>query len=379
MKKYLLSGVAAGVVAFAAAPAMAQIDLTVGGHTKNYVGWLSQDTAPTTDERNFDITRETELHVNAEGTADNGLVYGFHLEMNVDGGNGGTIPEESYLYLASNMGRVNVGSEDGAAYLLQVAAPSADSNIDGIRQYIQPVNYGIASANTAFTVYLNTTVNAADGFDYDNDFAGQANEKLTYLSPVWSGFQFGLSYTPDRDSALNSGPAREGFAQDDQANTYGEVYEGAVRYEGTFNNVGFALGAGYTKGMLEQDGGTGLDDYKEWNVGADFNIGAFGVGGVWTENNNGTDVGDADRTFVVGVDYTTGPFQLGASYYDKDDENGLAAGEYETARYTGGVIYTAAPGLSFRGSISHISHESPTAGVSDVDATSVLGGIQLNF
>ena len=378
MKKYLLSGVAAGVVAFAAAPAMAQIDLTVGGHTKNYVGWLSQDTAPTTDERNFDITRETELHVNAEGTADNGLVYGFHLEMNVDGGNGGTIPEESYLYLASNMGRVNVGSEDGAAYLLQVAAPSADSNIDGIRQYIQPVNYSIASANTAFTTYLNTTVNTADGFDYDNDFAGQANEKLTYLSPVWSGFQFGLSYTPDRDSALNSGPAREGFAQDDQANTYGEVYEGAVRYEGTFNNVGFALGAGYTKGMLEQDTAA-LDDYKEWNVGADFNIGAFGVGGVWTENNNGTDAGDQDRTFVVGVDYTTGPFQLGASYYDKDDENGLAAGEYETARYTGGVIYTAAPGLSFRGSISHISHESPTAGVSDVDATSVLGGIQLNF
>ncbi len=385
MKKYLLSGVAAGVVAFAAAPAMAQIDITVGGHSKTYVGWADQDGDATNvgESQSFDMLRESELHINAEGTADNGLVYGVHLEMNVDGGDNTTMPDESYVYLASNMGRVNLGSEDGANYLLQVAAPSADSNIDGLRQYIQPVNYTDVSSTAAFETYLHggtTTAQGGDGWDYDNDFTG-IDEKITYLSPVWNGFQFGLSYTPEVGD-VNSASGLTGFATEDTADSeVDQAYEAAVRYEGTFNNVGFAVGAGYTHAEVVDIAPASvlIDDYKEWNVGADLDIGAFGVGAIWTENNNASSQGDEDRTFVIGADYTTGPFKLGASYYDRDDEATLAAGEYETQRYTGGVIYTAAPGLSFRGSISHIEHESPTAGVSDVEATSLLGGVQINF
>lgn len=395
MKKLLLCSAAVVGMTMASAPAMAQVDLTVGGHTKNYVGWMSQDTstAANTDERNFDILRESEIHINAEATADNGLTYGFHLELEADGGDGAAMPEESYLYLASDLGRINLGSEDGAAYLLQVAAPSADSNIDGIRQYIQPVVYAIGSTTAATNTYLtgagvgaalgtNGVGTGADGFDYDNDLTGQAGgaaEKLTYLSPIWNGFQFGVSYTPDMGDAA-SASGREGFNRDDVLNAYGSAYEGAVRYEGQFNNVGFAVGGGYTHVDLETEvPGGALDDIQEWNVGLDLDIGAFGLGAIYTENNNGTDAGDQDDTIVVGVDYTTGPFKLGASYFDKDDENGLAAGEYDTKRYTGGVIYTAAPGLSFRGSISFIEHDAPAGGGSDVEATSVLGGIQFNF
>jgi outer membrane protein OmpU len=185
MKTLLLSTVAAGVV-FAAAPAFAQIDLTVGGHTKNYMGFLSQDETAGNDERNFDMVRESELHVNAEGTADNGLTYGFHVEMNVDGGDADETPDESYMYLSSNLGRVNLGTEDGANYLLQVAAPSADSNIDGIRQYIQPVNYTITALGAGYE----------NNLDYANDASG-VDEKITYLSPIWNGFQLGVSYTPE--------------------------------------------------------------------------------------------------------------------------------------------------------------------------------------
>lgn len=378
MKTLLLSTVAAGVV-FAAAPAMAQIDVTVGGHTKNYVGWMDQDeaTGAANEVTSFDMLRESEIHFNAEGTADNGLTYGFHVETEMDAGDDANTVEESYLYLASNLGRVNLGSEDGANYLLQVAAPSADSNIDGIRSYIQPVNYAVASANGAFTTYLNG-LGPVDGFDYDNDITG-VDEKITYLSPVWNGFQFGLSYTPEVGDA-NSASGLAGFNLNNTDNDLEEAYEGAVRYEGNFNNIGFAVGAGYTQAeRTETTVPAALDDFTEWNVGADFDIGAFGVGAVYTTNNNGTEAGDSDDTIVVGVDYTTGPFQLGASYYTRDDENGLATGEFETDRYSAGVTYTAAPGLSFRGSINHIEHESPTAGVGDVEATSLLGGVQLNF
>lgn len=384
MKKALLSTVAAGVV-FAAAPAFAQIDLTVGGHTKNYMGYLTQDTSAGNDERNFDMLRESELHVNAEGTADNGLTYGFHVEMNVDGGDSANTADESYMYLSSNLGRVNLGSEDGANYLLQVAAPSADSNIDGIRQYIQPVNY-----TAAFSTLTVTGVDAdadgiddgaealitaaSNGFDYAND-ATNIDEKITYLSPIWNGFQFGASYTPEVGDT-NSTSGLTGFNSDDQEDDLGEAYEGAVRYEGNFNNVGFAVGAGYTHVEAERDATTAVDsdDVEQWNVGADFDIGAFGIGAIYTETDSIGGVKDADsETYAVGGDYTTGPFQFGVSYMNQDVD-----AVAETDRYTGGVVYTAAPGLSFRGSISHIEHDL-ALGLDDVDATAVLGGIQMNF
>ena len=380
MKKLLVLGASAGVM-LAAAPAMAQIDVTVGGHTKNYIGWIDQDEAAGQDTRSVDILRESELHFNAEGTADNGLTYGFHVEMEVDGGDSGTTLEESYLYLSSNMGRVNVGSEDGAAYLLQVAAPSADSNIDGIRQYINPVNYTTMGASG--TAARNAAIRAAsvngttfDGFDYDNDQTG-FSEKLTYLSPVWNGFQFGASYTPDVSNDNGSSTGLMGFNADNTTMTssFNDAWEGAARYEGTFNNVGFALGGGYTH-LNNNDATVGADDLQEWNVGADFDIGAFGLGAVYTTNNGAANSNGDSDTWVVGADYTTGPFQLGASYFNNNTETG-AASDVDTDRYTGGVIYTAAPGLSFRGSVSHIKHDA--TGQTDTDATSVLGGVQLNF
>jgi len=378
MKKLLLCGVAAGGLIAASAPAMAQIDVTVSGHTKNYVGWLDQDTAPGLEERSFDMLRESEIHFNAEGVADNGLTYGFHVETEMDGDDSSDTVEESYLYLSSAWGRVNLGSEDGANYLLQVAAPSADANIDGIRQYIQPVNYEAAGL-TSVATYVD-----AEGFDYENDATGK-DEKITYMSPVWNGFQLGASYTPDVGDDLSG---LEGFHDDDDEDDLGEAWEGAVRYEGQYNNVGFALGAGYTHIEIEEDTDNDSDDFQEWNVGADLDIGPFGLGVIYTEADGGADGGggtswaefgeDADtQTWVIGGDYTTGPFKLGASYFTQDSEDTFITGEVETDRYTGGVIYTAAPGLTFRGSISFIDHD--IEGADDVEATSVLGGIQFNF
>jgi len=407
MKKILLCSAALVGVAFAAAPAMAQVDVTVGGHTKNYVGFADQDSATGQDSNDFDMLRESELHFNAEGTADNGLTYGFHVESEVDGGDTFDV-EESYLYLASSLGRVNLGSEDGANYLLQVAAPSADANIDGLRQYIQPVNYTTALLPIA---QANQPLNAADtaraaanaiggvaafggaseiatlinfqALDYANDATGQA-EKITYLSPNWSGFQFGLSYTPDVGNGNSVGTA--GFASSDVEEALGDGYEGALRYEGTFNNIGFALGAGYTQVDVERDNpqvaapSTGnSEDVEQFNLGADFDIGAFGVGAAYTETDNVAGVANLEsETYVIGGDYTTGPFQFGISYLNNEIDLNDRVGDIETDRYTGGVVYTVTQGLTLRGSVSYVDHELPGV-LEDVDATSVMGGVQFNF
>lgn len=424
MKKLLLSSAAICGLAMAAAPAHAEgLSLDLGGYFKGYGAFVDQDTAVGSEEREFDILRTTELHATGETTLDNGLVVGFHIEGEVDNADGFEV-EESYAYFSGTWGRVNFGSENGAAYLLQVDAPSADSAIDGVRQLITPTNYSLTAGTvstvfagltqnaivvnntgTANDVYSNLTLATNGGeldlfnFDYDDDVSLYSN-KLTYITPVFAGFQLGASYTPENDTSGTRSTA--GVSQDNVANDYGDVIEIAARYEGQIDSVGVILGAGFTHAELEAEqvvlftdtnsnltytAGTDTvlskrDDRQSWNAGLDLDIGPFGVGVAYKHDDLGIDGYDADQdTVVVGVDYTTGPFKLGASYYNQDQELdgflGANAGELETDRYTGGVVYTYGPGMTFRGSVSYIEHE--VSNSSDVEATSVLLGTHINF
>lgn len=389
MKKLLLTTAACGV-AFSAAPAFAQVKLDLGGYTGIYAVYTDQDDAADTgvgavlgDSREFDILRSTEIHFGGETTLDNGLTVGAHFEMEADGNYAeGNNLEESYIYMSGSWGRVNVGAEDGAAYLLQVAAPSADDWIDGARVLIQPFNYINADSGLADNYFA--------AVDYDQDVAPYA-DKFTYLSPIMNGLQLGLSYTPDVADASTEVALNENDIED----AFGASYEAAVRYEGMFNNVGVNVGAGYTLVDLEKKGtqatGDAQDDRAVWNVGLDLNIGPFGIGAVYLVDdygevaNSATTTRDDEKTWVVGVDYTTGPFKLGASYLDQDGTQNVAGAVgtdgVETKKYTGGVTYTYGPGMTFRGSISHIKHDNvATTGPGDkIDATSVLLGTVINF
>lgn len=396
MKKLLL-GTAAVALAFTAAPAQAEIELDLGGFFKAYGVFADQDEAGTQSVQDFDMVRDAEFHFTGETTLDNGLTVGFHAEVEADDGPAAAESfnvEESYAYFSGAWGRVNVGAEDGAAFLLQVAAPSADANIDGVRHTIQPFN------NTAFldgndagavTDANGVTQNLTGDLDYDQDISGQA-DKITYMTPVFNGFQAGFTYSTDDTDADTT---LSGVNLDNDANEFGEVYEAAVRYEGQIDAVGFTVGAGYSHAELEATNnpitaGSFTDDREAWNVGLDLDIGPFGIGVAYQEDDRGeirTATGgtvDDEEIFVVGVDYTTGPFKLGASYYNADNVKGIA--NAETDRYTGGVVYTYGPGMTFRGSVTHVEHEDVTVraadgttSVTDVDGTAVLLGTQIKF
>lgn len=434
MKKLLLSSVAICGLALAGPAVAAEhsahaggVKLDLGGFYKGYAAFVDQEEASSSDVNEFDWLQNTEVYFTGETVLDNGLVVGYHAEVEADGNDSFDV-QESYAYFSGAWGRVNAGAENGAAYLLQVEAPSADSNVDGLRTFINPVNYaaapgvigelagaidgGIASGTT-----LNDfgtpgaggddviTNSAIDGgaiselfvFDYDDDITGYSN-KVTYLTPVFSGFQAGVSYSPETTEDSRTSPLATGVGTDNGVGDYGDSFEIGARYEGEFEGFGFALGAGYSHSELEEggivtyvdadDSGTfnagdevvaSLDDRTSWNVGLDVDFGGFGLGAAYVQDDLGFDDGADRDTLVVGGDYTTGPWKVGLSYYNQDQEVEAlyGEGEIETDRYTGGVVYTYGPGMTFRGSISYIDHE--IDGSDDVDATSVLLGTQIKF
>lgn len=387
MKKFLLASVAVGALAVAT-PSFADdhgIKVDVGGVFKGYAVYNDQDNSEQ-DSREIDILRETEIHFNGEKTLDNGLTVGLHFETDLDQTDADNFnTEESYVYFSGDWGRVNFGKEDGAAYLLQVAVPSADSNVDGLRQFVQPIN------DTALTT---------DGqeigslrLDYDQNISDYAN-KLTYITPVFEGFQAGISYTPEADDNDEATRGTDGVNLDDQINDLGEVIDLAVRYEGQFDKLGVTLGAGYTTADVEEEAavlGAGdlTSDREAFNLAADFDWGPFGFGVSYSEDDNGdgfisaTDEIDEEEKLVIGADYTHGPYKLGLSYFDGDNIYGVE--DLEVERYTGGIVYTYGPGMTFRGSISYVDYDDDAVGSTrfdgddSADSTSVLVGTQIKF
>jgi len=426
MKKLLLASTALVGLTMMAAPASAAIKLDLGGYFLGYGVNVNDDTA---DVRNFDLRRDSEVYVSGETTLDNGTTVGFHTEQDL--GADGTLTDEVYAYFSGGWGRVNIGSEDGAAYLLQVGAPSADSNVDGMRVYIQGFNEqqnqlafvghadGVAGAGN---VDLDaTTLGTAYGYnfalDYDQaDF--RQTDRLTYLSPKISGFQAGVSWAPEEGQnavgnnvaamAADNGTTQifnldaGAVAAAGGTTTYENVWDAAVRWDGEFQGVGIAAGAGYSTAGLQEstaditagaavaagDRGdyTLNDGYDSWNVGANLTWNSFSLGGVFKRDQtsilgtindavNGAAIGSMDitrDTWVVGGAWDNGPYHLGVSYLDAQTENdslsnsdGVAnAADFEFVgttneahKWTAGAGYTFGPGVTFRGSVAWGEYE----------------------
>lgn len=361
MKKVLLSTAAlAGLALVAAAPVRADepaLQLGLGGYISGYAMHTNQDEPAGTEYRSFDFRKDTEVHLTGEVALDNGITAGAHLELLGDRADGGATVEESYLYLSSSWGRVNFGEEDGIAYLLQVAAPSADDKIDGIRPVL-----GTFRAATGGTI------------NYAHDEYGYTN-KFTYITPVFNGFQGGFSFTPSPSEGDQAG-----INPSVVANTVGtdleNAWELAARYEGSFEALDIALGAGYSHASQEHDA-AGEDDNEIWNAGVNLGWGAFGLGVAYMHDNNAADNDDTE-TWVAGVDYTTGPYKLGLSYLNRENEN--VTNDEEIDRWTVGAIYEWGPGMTFRGSVQWQDAED-VGGVATADADGVQIGLgtQLNF
>ncbi len=379
MKKLFLATTAIAGFAMVATPAIADgLNLEVGGFYRGYVAYTDNDEATGDSFRDFDIRDDAEIHFSGETTLDNGLTIGGHGELDI-AANFTNAPDEIYAYFSGSWGRVNFGHEDGAGYLLQVAAPSADNLVDGLRTRFQ-----------TFTVDLGGTLPAGfaafdQTFDYDMDFARNA-AKITYLTPKFNGFQAGVSFAPAvSDGVLAVGNGTNAVATDEDAGDFENLWELAARWDGNFEDVALTLGAGYMKASTEADNaanGIGSDDRKAWNVAANASMAGFSFGAAYMVDDYGQNSasGDGQETWVVGLGWDNGPYHAGVSYYESNYEYGNGANQdFDFERITFGGTYTYGPGMTFRGSVSMGTVDDNANPTLNRDVTQILLGTMVNF
>lgn len=421
MKKILLAGTAIVGAAVLASPAQADLKIDLGGHFRGYAVFNDQDEAGTAgtedDLRDFEFKRDMEVHFTGETTTDSGLTVGVHAELDLgnEGANesgAAVIPaqpgyytftdndpnqlDEAYIYFSGGWGRVNFGSEDGAAYLLQVAAPSADSNVDGMRVYVQALNADVWDNGAA-----DNSIGAGNGLefnyrlDYDNAFF-RDTDRLTYLTPKWNGFQAGVSYAPEAGQGAVDG-AFEGASLEDTTTNFEDLWEVAARWDGEFEGFGISAGVGYANASATEEAAAGVnnfasDDYEAWDAGLNVSFNDFSVGVAYLNEETGVnDTAGAGNnseieTWVVGAAWDNGPYHLGATWYNTEIGNnafglGLAGtDDVEIDRWTVGGGYTYGPGMTFRGSVAFgdVEAASGVAG-DDTDFLQVGIGTDVNF
>ena len=161
------------------------IELGVGGYMNNFfaVGDVEADVPTGNTESNGDYNEtghfsDGEIHFTGEYTLDNGLTVGAQVELEAFAS--GDQIDENYAYLEGSFGRVQLGSENTAAYLMQYAAPNV-----GV-----PVNSGWVTSFVAPAAGYNSSVFRHPGGSTFGDFGNDENT-VTYFTPRFAGFQVG--------------------------------------------------------------------------------------------------------------------------------------------------------------------------------------------
>jgi len=391
MRKILLGTTAvvgAALLGATAAQAQTAPTVRVGGFMATMFNYVNDDLdkaagagtstgvagAGTVSRDKMDFRNEIEVHVFVTGKAANGLSYGAVIEFQNDNsgasGSGSAVDlDEAYVFISSpTLGTIRFGEEDSAASLMQVRHPSitgmgSDGDWDD----------GIlgTQARTGGGPSLLTGIN--DGND---------STKIVYLSPQFFGFDFGVSFSPNAGEGerITNGRVFDTFStttaspavplnnlQRDGTGLTNE-FSGAVRYRGSFGNVGIQAGFGAMRAdapSATTAGAaiTGARDITAQTVGLQVAAFGFTVGGEYTWGNySGIGVGraalaqgrDSSDLYVLGATYVMGALSLGGWYGVATQDNGATAPaggrEREQTAFGVGAAYTLAPGLEVYGS-----------------------------
>jgi len=258
-------------------------------------------------------------------------------------------------------GELRFGQEDSAASLMQVRRPSV-------------LWMGTDDAWDEFTV------NNPNGTPYIMSGMGDGNDatKIIYLSPQFAGFDVGFSYAPNRFEGENFlNPTNTAAFQRDFTGLTNEV-SAALRYRGTFGDVG--VGASFVAQFADagRQNATGTpvaamnQNVTAYSGGLVARAFGFTVGGEYTWGNyiGSAPAGaalpkgwDGSKHYVLSGVYTIGALSFGAMYGEGTQDNGvataaLAAPPDHKQKYLGfGVAYILAPGMTLFANYNAIKDE----------------------
>lgn len=372
--------------------------LNIGGYYE--FGWASHSDDFNGEENGADSKTygDSELYIDFETTSDMGLTYGVQIDLEIV--NGSRYPEsgpaknaeESSLYVKGDFGTLHFGHDDNAYGRFITWAPthegatSQDDNIiGGSGRFVRPATAGAADTSTedaavtaaeaavtaAQTAYDGTrsaanlaALNEAEAFLADEQAARDAldptpestyghslaysgvgnyfedNAKIAYVSPNFSGFQFGASVgdsdsSKDNPTALGAsysmdlGDMASGVSLTLTAANYTNGADGDDKVEDT--QYGITVGAGdLTLTATQYSGDVGDEEKETTEFGIGFSVNDRLSVGASTANAE-NDVAQQEGSFQsISASYSLAPglkTTIAVNQYDVEDNAELTSND----------------------------------------------------
>lgn len=349
MKKTLLSSSAIAGAALLAAPVATpafagtaevgdNFTVTISGGYRFSVLVYEQDVRPRGNGQGYRfLSDEAEIKFAAGGVADNGLEYGFEIEVQTQTDDGNNA-DETWAYLRGNWGEINIGDQDDAADRMAIGGEDA---MPGRGGYDGAVGDAFNFSGQNFF-----TANGAT-------FTGDAT-KITYFTPRFFGFQLGASWTPDSNSDGGAG----GNSDADAGAI--DVASAGLNFAEDFNGFGVIV-AGTVVYSEKNEVAGGIDAGERWQyqAGALFSYAGFQLGAAYggTEFDNAVLTGVNDAWWAdVGLNYSTGPWKVGGGYFYSETEN-AAGGESDVQIISVGANYQVAPGMAVASDVNYVEED----------------------
>jgi len=330
MKKVLLS---TALVAVIASPAMA-FDVSVGGYYNSMAYSVDSDNTGV-DYKDLSFQEDAEIIFKGKTKSDTGVEYGFQVQLEASSVSDQV--DEHYIYVKGGFGKIIVGAENSAAYLMQVSAPSFlgwktfDNNFETwetVAKYEKPL--------------------------HDN-YSGDAN-KFSYMTPKVNGFQLGFSFTPSGENSGGAGAGSGAMLLTENASEHQDVMSYGVSYSGDLN--GLKVKTSYTY----EEGEKGGKDDSEYAIGLQLGFGDFTVGGHYFEADEPG--GDDWEITTLGVAYKMGNTTIGLSVHDQEDAKTGQINDSTKIMVVGGSTKLT-DGVKLTYSYEAVESDNPSKGDSD--------------
>lgn len=343
--------------------------VTVGGFIDFQAGFASDDLDAA--QRSQGFRNDSEVSIRVDGKSDNGLGYGAVIDLEADvtgdSDNQGLNASRTYVYLDGGWGRFELGSNQGASATMAIDADNiavATGGINGAWTYF--ANHpGANFISTPELVAEHGSTLAAGDESTDN------NNKITYYSPRFSGFQLGVSYAADLTDRGQT------VTRTDTGTSAGDVFDLGLNWEGNFDAVSIGLAATGTWA----DADSNREDIGAWNVGGKVGYMGFSVAGSYGDwgdslQPNGVNNDDNSDYWTLGAAYEGGPFGVSATYINSNYDQGTTENDFDN--FVLGADYKLAPGLTPYAEVSFYDYDA-TGRANDNDGTVFLLGTQLAF
>jgi hypothetical protein len=262
------------------------------------------------------------------------LDYASNFDSFLNDAGQSNVLRELWAYWDSDIGRIQLGMQDGAADILGLGVPSVTKSIRVDNPEVYLLGYP-CQALCSSDPQRPGSLFSPNGMQLRTDIHGSDEYlKIMYVTPNLGGLHIAVSYAPDgtRDPGQLFG--------NDELNEQGDVVDIAANYLQTLGEVDLGLSAGYVTGKNKNNPSSSVyDDLEEWGAAARIGYHEWTFGTAY-RNTNATGGGPVTQGFAsnvlkglttslwsVGTTWEQGPWMVGANYIYADAELGF--GEHQ--------------------------------------------------